>query len=297
MEKTVRENALEGYKNKKDSFDWTGLMDYASKLLSSRDAIEQNLSKSEFSKKVAAEALKTATPYIKLKPLSIDPKVFRQKCVELQQLFVNQGVIHDPQQLKLIKSFNWAALSDKTIGKAGSDPTEFFILANEELCVNTDDPIAPIVLAAMLVQVVRAFLSNLGNEMTAYIGEHGNNQSLKCPTCGEAPSLSSVIESAESSKARKLFCVCCGTVWPFERVRCARCGTREPDKLSYIHSEQDKAHLLHLCSKCGGYTPTVFQESLGITFDFDVEQAAIGVVEAVYMEEMLKKEGKSILGE
>ncbi len=297
MKKTVRENALEGYKNKRDSFDWTGLMDYASKLLSSRDAIEKDIVKAEFSIESAAKALKTATPYIKLKPLNIDPKVFRQKCVQLQQLFVNNGVIHDPQQLKLIKNFNWNALSDRTIVKAGSEPTEFFILANEELCANTDDPTAPIVLAAMLVQVVRAFLANSGNEMTAYIGKHGNNQLLKCPTCGEAPSLSAVIESAESNKARRLFCVCCGTVWPFERVRCARCGTRDPDKLSYIHSEQDKAHLLHLCSKCGGYTPTVFQESLGVPFDFDVEQAAIGVIEAVYMEEMLKKEGKSILGE
>ncbi|MCD8339669.1 MAG: formate dehydrogenase accessory protein FdhE [Burkholderiales bacterium] len=297
MDKTTRLNAIEDYKKKKDGFDWSGLMEYAGNVLSSRDEISTGIETPPFSKEKAEEALKEGVPYLKLEPVLIDPAQFRKKCEELEQLYIDKGLFHGAEQLQAVKKFDWDKLTDKTIGKAGVSPNDFFLDASKELCAE-DEKISTILLAGLLVNVVRAYLNGTGEEMTEFLAHRDpvrtSNQPMKCPTCNEPATLGAVLEGVENSgNAKRLYCVCCGTVWPFERIRCAHCGNRNSSKLKYIHTEQDTAHRLYVCEECGGYTPTVFQDTLGAALDYDIEQTALSVLESIYLQDQADKEAKA----
>lgn len=54
--------------------------------------------------------------------------------------------------------------------------------------------------------------------------------------------------------------------------------------------DEDPAHRLHVCSECHGALPTVFQEALGGTMDFDVEQTASSIIQSLYAEKVSKEE-------
>ncbi len=293
MDKTNRRLAVEDYRSKKDGLDLSDLAKYADTILGCRDVIEDKVKNSEFSKADAETAVRTGVPYLQLHPEKIDPEQFRQACVYLNQAFVDKGIHVCPSHKEIAQSFKWDKLTDETIALAGVRPNDFFMAASEEV-IDSDDPSADMVLAGVLISVVRAFLDGIGEEMTYYLSRQDEvkfkDLPMLCPTCGEAPALSSVLEGSDSSgSARRLFCYCCGTSWPFERVRCARCGSRNSNKLRYIHLEQDVAHRLHVCDNCGEYIPTVFQEALNKTFDFDVEQTVSGFAESVYLGDKLEE--------
>ncbi len=293
MNKALRKTGVHKYKNKIAGFDWCGLMDYATNVLNSRDKIAEGLPTPPFSKEKAEEAVKAEVPYLQYVPVPIDPATFRKKCAELEQLYIDKGVFHGIEQLEVVMKFDWEKLSDDTIAKAGVSPNEFFLGASNELCPG-DDSVASILLAGLLVNVVRAFLSGTGEEMTEFMSKQDkvrtSDQPSLCPTCGEPPTLAAVLEGQDNSgNARRLYCVCCGTVWPYERIRCAHCGTRNTTKLKYVHTEEDTAHRMYVCDECGTYMPTVFQGALGTDIDYDIEQTALSILESLYLNEKAKE--------
>ena len=115
---------------------------------------------------------------------------------------------------------------------------------------------------------------------------------LGCPTCGAPAAISSVSEGTEgNSNKRYLFCSCCGTQWPFERIRCALCGNTNSNKLKYVYADEDPAHRMHVCEDCGGAMATVFQDALKGPMDYDIELITTGVILSMY-EDSLENENK-----
>ena len=110
---------------------------------------------------------------------------------------------------------------------------------------------------------------------------------------GEDPTaISSVSEGTEgNSNNRYLFCSCCGTQWPFERIRCALCGNTNSNKLKYVYADEDPAHRMHVCEDCGGAMATVFQDALKGPMDYDIELITTGVILSMY-EDSLENEDK-----
>ncbi len=113
---------------------------------------------------------------------------------------------------------------------------------------------------------VSTYLSSLGVQMTEFVGHPGDlkvsDQPMTCPTCGQPPTLASLgNEGNIAGNSRKLFCACCGTVWPFERVRCAYCGTRNTNKLKYVHSDGDPVHRLYVCENVEAFFQQFFKSN------------------------------------
>jgi FdhE protein len=75
-----------------------------------------------------------------------------------------------------------------------------------------------------------------------------------CPVCGSAPKLGDL--SGEGGK-RRLHCTLCETTWPYPRLRCPFCENDNPEKLSYVHAENEVGLRVDVCSNCGLYIKTI----------------------------------------
>ncbi|MBQ9020427.1 MAG: formate dehydrogenase accessory protein FdhE [Eggerthellaceae bacterium] len=149
---------------------------------------------------------------------------------------------------------------------AGTNPPEFI-----GQCMQTRDTFSlpaslpESVFAMVLSWALRAFLKAPATAVMAQMdyrveGEHPHGHPILCPACGTPASASCISESsATKGGERSLYCSTCGSVWPFERIRCARCGTQNQGSLHWLHIEGDEAHRLHTCSECDGYMRTVFE--------------------------------------
>lgn len=82
---------------------------------------------------------------------------------------------------------------------------------------------------------------------------------LACPVCGMGASIS-VIDRNEAFEGtgRTLYCSQCGTSWEFDRIRCARCGCEDEEKLQFVNIGDAKNHQVQLCDNCGGFIRTTF---------------------------------------
>jgi FdhE protein len=109
-----------------------------------------------------------------------------------------------------------------------------------------------------------------------------------CPACGSAPALSLIADEGEATGgSRTLWCAACRTSWSFERVRCARCGTSDPDVLSFVADVADPGRRLHVCSACGGSTKTVFARDIGHDMVAEAEDVLTAPLDALPVGENL----------
>ena len=81
-----------------------------------------------------------------------------------------------------------------------------------------------------------------------------------CPACGAAPLLGELRSNGLSGAERErvLRCGRCLTAWPFPRLRCARCGETNHERLSYLHGPGEEAYRrAEVCSSCRSYLKTI----------------------------------------
>lgn len=113
-------------------------------------------------------------------------------------------------------------------------------------------------------------------------GDDIHHHPLQCPVCGGAPAIAKVGgESPTDGRGRSLYCQQCGTEWDFERVRCARCGTRNQQHLHYFNIEGDDGHRIATCDECGSYIRTVFLEEALMPFSYEVEEVVMARLDAI----------------
>ncbi len=176
------------------------------------------------------------------------------------------------------------AARDASATRAGSDPAAFAEAFADALAVEGADEQAVHVgvIAAMLA--VRALIdgpARKASEGLRRIGA-GDAHTLSCPVCGGDPALARIGDTdGVQGRGKELWCAQCGTTWPFDRVRCARCGTRNQGRLHYTSIEGDAAHRLALCDECGGYIRTVYQEDSLAPFSYEVEDVVTAPLDAV----------------
>jgi FdhE protein len=105
---------------------------------------------------------------------------------------------------------------------------------------------------------------------------------LRCPVCGSLAAAGCVGEVPSGAKnGRLLYCATCGANWEFERIRCARCGSQNQEKLHYFHLDGDSAHRLQLCDACGDYLRVIFRVELPAVFVFEVEDVVMARLDKV----------------
>jgi FdhE protein len=92
-----------------------------------------------------------------------------------------------------------------------------------------------------------------------------------CPVCGETPAISAILGEKWT---RILFCVYCGTEWPFPFFMCPFCGNEEEKGITYLYVENEKQYRLEVCKSCQKYLKAVDLELIGASVPLDVENVA-----------------------
>lgn len=88
-----------------------------------------------------------------------------------------------------------------------------------------------------------------------------------CPVCGHWPALAH-IQSAEGR--RTLWCLHCGTRWPFGRLQCPYCLSEDQEKLELIGAEDEASCRAHACGACGKYIKEIRTDRSADVFPFEV---------------------------
>ncbi|WP_080797480.1 formate dehydrogenase accessory protein FdhE [Arabiibacter massiliensis] len=167
---------------------------------------------------------------------------------------------------------------------AGGDPAAYVeafegLLADDGM---SDDAAQVGAMAATLA--LRALLDGAAASVAAAREKACANdpKPVRCPVCG-APAALARVGAADVAQGggKELWCAQCGSAWPFERVRCGRCGTQNQGHLHYFNLEGDEAHRLATCDECGGYVRTVYQQDALAPFAYEVEDVVMAKLDLV----------------
>ncbi len=87
-----------------------------------------------------------------------------------------------------------------------------------------------------------------------------------CPVCGHWPALAHVDKEAEK---RTLWCVNCGTTWPFGSLECIYCLNEDEEELTLIGPDDETSLRVQVCSNCREYVKEIHSDVPVIEFPFD----------------------------
>jgi FdhE protein len=104
-----------------------------------------------------------------------------------------------------------------------------------------------------------------------------------CPICGNIPPIAAI---PKGKRSRHLFCVYCGTEWPFPFLMCPFCGNEEEEGVMYLYVGSEKQYRIEVCKACQKYLKTVDIEFLGNPVPLDVENIA-----TLHLDILAQKEG------
>lgn len=178
-----------------------------------------------------------------------------------------------------LQSFRWAsALSVVGLRDTGCAPSRWVARLrgslNEAWANCEASQVAALLVSLALNVQLRPAARTAAQALEACGASHP--RPLACPVCGGAPALSHVGgRTTSQGRGRVLVCSQCATSWEFERVRCARCGTRNQESLHFVGIQGDDAHCLACCDECGGTIRTLYADKLAGPVSYDVEDVVM----------------------
>lgn len=207
--------------------------------------------------------------------------IFKALCT-----YVASANVMDEQAVQELLAFDIASsISEDLLTEAGKDPEAFLNDLSQEIDQSHLSAGAQrlVVLIAMLA--LRVDFEGIASALSEKFpkGDDNHHNPLCCPVCGSKPALARVggADSPTDGRGRSLYCQQCGCVWDFERIRCARCGTRNQGHLHYFNVEGDDGHRIATCDECGGYIRSVFIEEALRPFSFEVEEVVTARLDAI----------------
>lgn len=78
-----------------------------------------------------------------------------------------------------------------------------------------------------------------------------------CPVCGHWPAMAYVDSRDES---RLLWCLNCGTTWPFGRYECIYCPNQDKGQLELIAPDDEQSFQVQACTSCREYLKELHSE-------------------------------------
>jgi FdhE protein len=180
-----------------------------------------------------------------------------------------------------------SAIDQRQLDVAYRSPEGFVAQVVAAMEARADGAPSPSTSAFVLVMALVPFLIGPSRTALESLGDfdrsawgHGN-----CPVCGNPAAMGRMGESTQSKGAeRTLWCGICHAEWSYERIRCVRCGSRNPDQLRYSYVDGDPAHRVHLCDACHGYTKFAFVDDLDMPVSMVVEDVVTATLDAVALE-------------
>ena len=124
-------------------------------------------------------------------------------------------------------------------------------VARARLCSYWDER-PPDFLSRALLQPWVEVLRHLGVRPVASI------DSSRCAFCGGGPWVSSRRgEGNMQGAARFLHCALCGSTWQINRILCAACGEKNPDRLPAFSTEDHPEARIEACEACHRYVKSI----------------------------------------
>ncbi len=194
-------------------------------------------------------------------------------------------ILSQEDQQSLLDIDSSEVFSDTLLEQAAKKPESFLDELSDAIQSRTHTESAARIAALLSLLTLRVEFEPIAQKLAVSFpkGDACHHNPLRCPVCGSAPSLAKVggEGSPTDGRGRSLYCQQCGTVWDFDRVRCARCGTHNQAHLHYFNIEGDDGHRIATCDECGNYIRTVFLEESLMPFSFEVEEVVTARLDAI----------------
>jgi FdhE protein len=113
--------------------------------------------------------------------------------------------------------------------------------------------VEPKALGFFLYHALRPSLRGCAVQLAEFLEPEPSGEQGYCPVCGSPPALGWL----QGEGQRFLFCSFCWHKWPLNRALCPFCGSRDPQGLLYLYSEEEKEYRLDACDSCRTYIKTV----------------------------------------
>jgi FdhE protein len=125
----------------------------------------------------------------------------------------------------------------------------------------------PSVLAFLAKTALRPSIERLRETTKEYLDTTGWDKGY-CPLCGSQPDMAFF----EKTGKRYLHCELCGEEWPFSRMQCPFCNTREQENLGYFETEEEEGIRVYFCRECLRYIKTIdkraFEEAAPLELEY-----------------------------
>lgn len=285
--------AVEAYERDASESD-VARLEFFKALLELQQARADELGVPEGWEPPAAEAADAAyigfEPLLEKAPVTIDAETFADTCAQVAAHLVENAGLEDDVQAAL-GAFEWADFVAKLdLGLAGQNPPQFVedsLQGFDALGVDSSLPASIVMMVVSFalrahIQVPAERLYGAATD-DAKTGPH--ERPILCPVCGSPAAVSHVeMASGIDGRSREQYCSVCGTVWPFERMRCGVCGTQSTARLHYFHVEGDASHRLQNCDECGQYQRILFEEDLSVPVSLEVEDVVMAKLDAIALD-------------
>jgi len=234
---------------------------------------------------VARDALATGQPLFRVASPEVPADAYRAAIARVVAYVLDSAAL-DPAEADALRSADVAAaLTDEMAASALRDFDAFVTEVSRSLQANPEGAVPSVAtLAFVLHEALTPFLTAASAaSLKAVDGINWETWgSAQCPVCGAAAALGRMSEGTSLQGAgRTLWCSQCHAAWGYERIRCARCGSRTQNQLRYTYEEGDPAHRLHLCDTCHGYLKVTFESDVNKRVEMVVEEAVSLPLDAI----------------
>lgn len=232
-----------------------------------------------------ASAYRGERPILGDCPAAIDEAALADASARLAAKLVAEGGFGD-EIARVLGNVKWDhAIAESDLSLAGADPSAWLadLAATlvddgmDESCAHLAALVASMALKIQLEPIAEAVMKAVKK------AELEGTHPLMCPVCGSAPMMAHVGgRTSSAGRGKLLVCGQCGATWEFDRVRCARCGTRNQAHLHYFNIEGDDAHRIATCDECGGYIRTLYSEEGSLLpCSYEVEDVVMARLDAI----------------
>ena len=236
-------------------------------------------------------------PLLAKAPAVIDKTRFFGTCKRVSD-YIADGAGLEEGVVEGLRALDWYKLVGQfDLKLAGSQPAEFVegcLKGFDAFGIGSDVPASIVMMVVSFA--LRAHLQPAAEQLFALVPKAVRagaryEHPLSCPVCG-SPATASHVAAASGidGRSREQYCSMCGTVWPFERMRCGVCGTENATRLHYFHVEGDSSHRLQNCDECGQYQRMVFEEDLSIPLCMEVEDVVMAKLDAIALDPRFRAE-------
>lgn len=217
-------------------------------------------------------------------PLEIKGGILSYAMERVAQCLI-RGAGLEPELCTELVQMNWESFIERSpLEQAGLHPGAYCLLLHDEVVRGGGSEEMAAVIRLLASAALRGVLDDPAIYLQTLVQKFATYQAhpLTCPVCAARPSLARVGQAyARGGYGKQLWCGQCGTIWDFERIRCACCGSYNQHHLHYQSIQGDEAHRLARCDECGGYLRTVYQSDALAPFSFEVEDVVMYRLELI----------------